>query len=200
MFTAVNLATAHVQLALPWHCQHGHGHGTEPQADVFCQHCYYPLPRCAEDGRRHSPDLHSRKQTRLHRVHLHGICSQKNWTVEAAIQDLGSGLSNVYARPDGIASVVVGLAPGTKDLVNVTYSADCCSSQVDIIGVDTQGNVGKCVIDMGALGGYILDLEADEVGETWVLLRWEITSSDLNLHKYRLLINNDFTQEFCAGR
>ncbi|XP_037789699.1 von Willebrand factor A domain-containing protein 7-like [Penaeus monodon] len=125
-----------------------------------------------------------------------GICSQKNWTVEAAIQDLGSGLSNVYARPDGIASVVVGLAPGTKDLVNVTYSADCCSSQVDIIGVDTQGNVGKCVIDMGALGGYILDLEADEVGETWVLLRWEITSSDLNLHKYRLLINNDFTQEF----
>ncbi|XP_027213280.2 von Willebrand factor A domain-containing protein 7 [Penaeus vannamei] len=125
-----------------------------------------------------------------------GICSQKNWTVEATLQDLGSGLSNVYARPDGFASVVAGLAPGTKELVNVTYSADCCSSQVDIIGVDTQGNVGKCVIDMGALGGYILDLEAEDVGETWVLLRWEITSSDLDLHKYRLLINNDFTEEF----
>lgn len=70
---------------------------------------------------------------------------------------VSAGLSNVYARPDGFASVVAGLAPGTKELVNVTYSADCCSSQVDIIGVDTQGNVGKCVIDMGALGGMSLE-------------------------------------------
>ncbi|XP_042873279.1 von Willebrand factor A domain-containing protein 7-like [Penaeus japonicus] len=125
-----------------------------------------------------------------------GICSQKNWTVEATLQDVGSGLSNVYARPDGFVSVVTGLDPGTKESVNITYSADCCTSQVDIIGVDSMGNVGKCEIDMGALGGYILDLEAEAVGETWVLLRWEITSSDLDLHKYRLLINNDFSQEF----
>lgn len=137
------------------------------------------------DGRRHSPDLHSRKQTRLHRVHLQwhlqpeeldGRSSNPGSWLWYVIRTLPmyakgkplslnvniinvfillAGLSNVYARPDGIASVVVGLAPGTKDLVNVTYSADCCSSQVDIIGVDTQGNVGKCVIDMGALGGNV---------------------------------------------
>lgn len=67
--------------------------------------------------------------------------------------DVPAGLSNVYAVPVGYGSEVIGLTPGTTDSVTVSYEASCCTSQVDIVGVDTVGNVGMCHIDMGVLGG-----------------------------------------------
>lgn len=63
------------------------------------------------------------------------------------------GLSNAYAVPEGLWSEVNGLTPNTKDEVTLNYVASCCTSQVEIIGVDSVGNVGKCRIDMGVLGG-----------------------------------------------
>ncbi|TOF90344.1 hypothetical protein CGJ15_24525 [Vibrio parahaemolyticus] len=106
-----------------------------------------------------------------------------------------SGLVNVYARPDGLSSSVDGLNPGTTGNVVITYSASCCTSQVDIIGVDSLGNVGKCIIDMGVQGGMIIDLEALSVGQTWVYLTWTLTPTDYEVHKYSIVINDDFTQD-----
>ena len=63
------------------------------------------------------------------------------------------GLTSAYAIPAGLWSEVTGLIPSTKGEVTLTYGASCCTSQVEIIGVDTVGNVGKCRIDMGVLGG-----------------------------------------------
>lgn len=124
------------------------------------------------------------------------ICAQKNWTTTATLQDSTSGLSNAYAIPAGFGSEVTGLSPGTTNPVTIHYEASCCTPQVDIIGVDTVGNVGKCSIDMGVLGGAILDLEVESVGVHWAMLRWTLTESVLELHKYSLLINDDFTSEF----
>lgn len=75
----------------------------------------------------------------------------RNWPT--CPTDSPSGLSNAYAIPAGLGSEVTGLKPGTTNPVTVSYAASCCTSQVDIIGVDTVGNVGKCRIDMGVLGG-----------------------------------------------
>ncbi|XP_042873278.1 von Willebrand factor A domain-containing protein 7-like [Penaeus japonicus] len=126
---------------------------------------------------------------------LNGICSEKNWTISASLQDTKSGLSVVYARPDGFQTDVSSFSPGTTSTVSVTYYASCCTTQVDIIGVDVQGNIGKCQIDMGTLGGYVFDFEAVSEGTTWVYLRWSITPTEYDIHKYTLLINNDFTED-----
>ncbi|XP_063613332.1 von Willebrand factor A domain-containing protein 7-like [Penaeus indicus] len=126
---------------------------------------------------------------------LNGICSEKNWTISATLQDTNSGLSVVYARPDGFQTDVSVFTPGTTDHVSVTYFASCCTTQVDIIGVDVQGNIGKCQVDMGTLGGYVFDFEAITEGTTWVYLRWSITPTEYTVHKYTLLINNDFTED-----
>ncbi|XP_063860185.1 von Willebrand factor A domain-containing protein 7-like [Scylla paramamosain] len=125
-----------------------------------------------------------------------GICNQKNWTITATLQDSVSGLSNAYAVPEGLWSEVNGLTPSTKNEVTLSYGASCCTSQVEIIGVDTVGNVGKCRIDMGVLGGAIVDLEAESVGVDWVMLRWSLSPTTLELHKYSLLINEDMVSEF----
>ncbi|MPC24810.1 von Willebrand factor A domain-containing protein 7 [Portunus trituberculatus] len=147
-----------------------------------------------------------------------GICNQKNWTTTATLQDSASepiytslsrampvllirllhppGLSNAYAVPEGLWSEVNGLTPSTKHEVTLNYGASCCTSQVEIIGVDTVGNVGKCRIDMGVLGGAIVDLEAESVGVDWVMLKWSLSPTTLELHKYSLLINEDMVSEF----
>lgn len=125
-----------------------------------------------------------------------GICQKMNWTATATFQDGKSGMSNIYARPDGYSTEVDKYTAGTTDPVRVTYDASCCVTQADIIGVDTVGNVGKCTIDMGDLGGYILDFEAIEVGTTWVNLQWTITLTIYDVRKYALTVNDDLTHEF----
>ncbi|KAG7160513.1 von Willebrand factor A domain-containing protein 7-like 1 [Homarus americanus] len=124
---------------------------------------------------------------------LNGLCSHNNWTTQATLQDDFSGLVNVYARPVGLSTSVEGLKPGTKGEVVLTYWASCCTSQVEIIGVDSSGNVGKCIVDMGTVGGMVVDLEAVSVGVTWVELKWSITPTNYEVHKFSLLINDDFS-------
>ncbi|XP_071525808.1 von Willebrand factor A domain-containing protein 7-like [Panulirus ornatus] len=126
---------------------------------------------------------------------LNGICSEKNWTAQASLQDELSGLVSVYGRPAGFSTELTGFTPGTTDQVGMLYSASCCNSQVDLIGVDSVGNMGKCRIDMGTLGGLIYDLEAVSVGETWVELRWSMTPTQYDIHKYTLLINDDSSED-----
>lgn len=44
--------------------------------------------------------------------------------------------------------------------------------------------------------GAIVDLEVEAVGVHWVMLRWSLSPTVLELHKYSLLINEDITSEF----
>ncbi|KAK7087106.1 hypothetical protein SK128_001407 [Halocaridina rubra] len=119
-----------------------------------------------------------------------GICATHNWTTEANLQDEASGLYSVYAKPEGNSVNIDHFTPGTNELVIVEYGADCCTLQADIIGVDGQGNVGKCNIDMGILGGLIYDFKVDSVGESWVVLHWNITPSAYDILYFNLEIND----------
>ncbi|XP_064098706.1 uncharacterized protein LOC135209881 [Macrobrachium nipponense] len=125
-----------------------------------------------------------------------GICDQKNWTAVATLQDKGSGLTAAYVKPDGLSTAVESFPPGSTKPVEVTHVSTCCSPQSEIIGVDGVGNVGKCKIDMGAIGGYILDFEAIDAGTTWIYLRWTLSPTIYKIHKYSLLIDDDLTTEF----
>ncbi|XP_063588366.1 von Willebrand factor A domain-containing protein 7-like isoform X2 [Penaeus indicus] len=120
---------------------------------------------------------------------FNGICNSMQWTAHATLRDTRSGLYRVDAVPEGDSVTVSGFTPGTTADVTVDYTATCCTTQVDIIGVDGVGNVGKCHIDLGILGGLIYDFEVDDVGETWVVLHWNITPSDYPINYYDLSIN-----------
>ncbi|CAL4114738.1 unnamed protein product, partial [Meganyctiphanes norvegica] len=129
---------------------------------------------------------------------LNGICSQKNWTTTAILQDPLSGILSVRADPP-IETSVSDFIPGDINPVTLTGFASCCTPQVDIIGVDMQGNIGKCQIDMGKLGGLVYDLEVESVGTTWVTLIWHITPADIDVLKYELLINDIVTQDIICS-
>ncbi|XP_042877878.1 von Willebrand factor A domain-containing protein 7-like [Penaeus japonicus] len=120
---------------------------------------------------------------------FNGICNSKPWTAHATLRDARSGLYRVDAQPEGDSFTVSGFTPGTTAEVTVDYTATCCTTQVDIIGVDGVGNLGKCHIDLGVLGGLIYDFEVDEIGETWMILHWNITPSDFDIDYYDLSIN-----------
>ncbi|XP_042239447.1 uncharacterized protein LOC121877687 [Homarus americanus] len=77
-----------------------------------------------------------------------GVCSKKNWVSESILQDTDSGLYQVRANPETASMDVIGFTPGTRDQVQVTYASHCCNTEVEVIGVDGQGNVGKCLINM----------------------------------------------------
>ncbi|ROT70713.1 putative von Willebrand factor A domain-containing protein 7 [Penaeus vannamei] len=120
---------------------------------------------------------------------FNGICDTLQWSVRATLRDTGSGLYRVDAVPEGTTFGVSDFLPGTTADVETYYTATCCTTQVDIIGVDGVGNVGKCHIDMGVVGGLIYDFEVDQVGETWLVLHWNITPSDYAIDYYDLSIN-----------
>ncbi|KAK7087105.1 hypothetical protein SK128_001406 [Halocaridina rubra] len=119
-----------------------------------------------------------------------GVCNLQEWLAEADLKDDKSGLYSVYARPEGTAIDIVGFTPGTTATVFVDYRSTCCSLVADIIGVDGQGNVGLCHIDMGILGGLIIDFDVDSVGDTWALLHWNITPSIYEVSYYLLEVND----------
>ncbi|XP_076061129.1 uncharacterized protein LOC143036957 [Oratosquilla oratoria] len=126
---------------------------------------------------------------------LNGICKDRVWNVTAVLIDGESGLTSVYARPSGLWNNVSSFNPGTNRAVTVSYVADCCTTQVDLVGIDQMGNVGKCRIDMGLLGGIIYDLEAQDVGDTWVYMCWKITPTEFELHKYTMVVDYDLVIE-----
>ncbi|XP_076061138.1 von Willebrand factor A domain-containing protein 7-like [Oratosquilla oratoria] len=133
--------------------------------------------------------------TRCEGYNLNGICSDITWNARAFLVDKESGLTSVYSRPFGLKNNVSTFTPGTTNPVTISYEATCCTTQVDLVGIDQMGNVGKCRIDMGLLGGTVYELEAKEVGETWVLVCWKITPTKFELHKYTMIVDNDLIVE-----
>ncbi|XP_066988302.1 uncharacterized protein [Macrobrachium rosenbergii] len=152
-----------------------------------------------------------------------GICHTKNWTASATLQDSGSGElefdviricvkstfnvkdltheSIAYRRsiqPDGYSSRRRLHLGGSIWILSriVPRRLHLRPSGRDIIGVDVVGNVGKCQIDMGVLGGVIYDFQVIEVGITWAYLRWSLTPTAIEVHKYTLVDNDDYTWEF----
>ncbi|XP_064098435.1 von Willebrand factor A domain-containing protein 7-like [Macrobrachium nipponense] len=125
-----------------------------------------------------------------------GICHTKNWTASATLQDTGSGMQKVYPKPDGYSSLVDDFTRGSTDPIRASLDASCCVLQADIIGVDVVGNVGRCMIDMGVLGGLVYDFQVIDIGITWAYLRWSITPTPFEIHKYTLVDNDDYTWEF----
>ncbi|XP_076041572.1 uncharacterized protein LOC143025573 [Oratosquilla oratoria] len=146
-------------------------------------------------------------------------CSSKEWTVEAVLQDYDSGLMFIYSRPEEGLSLQ-GFEEDTAKPVTATYTASCCVTHVDIVGVDAMGNVAKCSFDTGGLvdittteapvtdmttttpGGvvtyppsdFVVYFEAENVGQTWALLKWEVVSTE-NVHKYSIYIDEDLTHD-----
>lgn len=124
-----------------------------------------------------------------------GVCTLMNWTVEAQMQDHESGLYQVRATPEGSLFKIHDLTPGTTAKVLVEYQNSCCYTYVEFIGVDGQANTGKCVVDMGTLGGLIYNFEVVTVYDTSMVLHWNITPSHYPIHHYDLLINGKFIHQ-----
>ncbi|KAK8405076.1 hypothetical protein O3P69_001567 [Scylla paramamosain] len=125
-----------------------------------------------------------------------GLCSTKTWDVMATLQDRGSGLYLVTAVPDSQNMTVPSFTPGTTSEVHMQYLSDCCTTQVQIRGVDGHGNVGNCdKIDMGTLGGLIYYFETEMAGSTWLAMRWNITNSSIPVSHYDLLFDGQFLHQ-----
>nr|XP_045594468.1 von Willebrand factor A domain-containing protein 7-like isoform X1 [Procambarus clarkii] len=124
-----------------------------------------------------------------------GICSLSSWTLDASLQDIGSGLYQVRAQPTGEVFEVTDLTPGTTSEVLTVYENSCCYPYVELIGVDGQANVGKCVVDMGPLGGMIYNFEVVTAGDTYMILHWNITPSHYEIYDYDLLVDSEFVQQ-----
>ncbi|XP_069035585.1 von Willebrand factor A domain-containing protein 7-like [Lepisosteus oculatus] len=73
-------------------------------------------------------------------------CSLKNWELSANLSDgRGSGIQSVYSRlGNGSLSITRSLDTEGINVTVATYSATCCSPDVEIIAVDAVGNVGTC--------------------------------------------------------
>lgn len=95
-----------------------------------------------------------------------------------------SGLYRVDAVPEGDSVSVSGFTPGTTADVTVDYTASCCTTQVDIIGVDGVGNVGKCHIDLGILGGKVGTRRRGHVSTK--KLDWTLKTARLKIRKIGL--------------
>ncbi|XP_045138777.1 uncharacterized protein LOC123520518 [Portunus trituberculatus] len=125
-----------------------------------------------------------------------GLCSTKNWNVTATLQDHGSGLYLVTAVPDEHNMIVPNFPPGTTSEVYMQYQTDCCTTHVQIRGVDALGNVGDCdEIDMGKLGGLIYYLEVEMAGNTWLAVRWNISNSSVPVSHYNLWLDGQFLHQ-----
>ncbi|MBN3312604.1 VWA7 protein, partial [Atractosteus spatula] len=73
-------------------------------------------------------------------------CSLKNWELSANLSDgRGSGIQSVYSRlGNGSLSITRSLDTEGINVTVATYSATCCSPDVEIVAVDAVGNVGTC--------------------------------------------------------
>ncbi|XP_020778682.2 von Willebrand factor A domain-containing protein 7-like [Boleophthalmus pectinirostris] len=70
-------------------------------------------------------------------------CGTSMWQLYARVSDGtgGTGVENVYIRR-GDGTLTSRLASGNAK--TVTYEASCCSTEVEIVAVDSVGNVGTC--------------------------------------------------------
>ncbi|KAK4307783.1 hypothetical protein Pmani_020477 [Petrolisthes manimaculis] len=128
-----------------------------------------------------------------------GVCKGLNWTASVIFRDSHSGMSDVLMDPPALELDVTGLISGTTDEVLADAVQTCCYSQASIKGVDVEGNVGQCNVDMGTIGGVISNFLVTREGDVWVELSWNITPSDLTIHHYHITINSVTTQQsFCT--
>ncbi|KAK3858686.1 hypothetical protein Pcinc_035140 [Petrolisthes cinctipes] len=119
-----------------------------------------------------------------------GVCSRQNWTANAVFRDSGSGLYSVQSEPEPLSLTTTGLTPGTTSDVTADFVLSCCSPQAVLRGVDGMGNAGECNVDMGALGGAIENFHVETAEATYLLLKWNITPSDIPIDHYDLNIDS----------
>ncbi|KAK4307782.1 hypothetical protein Pmani_020476 [Petrolisthes manimaculis] len=120
-----------------------------------------------------------------------GVCSGLNWTANAIFRDSGSGLYSVHSEPEPLSLTTTGLTPGTTSDVTADFVHSCCSPQAVLRGVDGMGNAGECNVNMGILGGVIENFHVDTAEATYLVLKWNITPSDIPIDHYDL--NTDST-------
>ncbi|KAK4303124.1 hypothetical protein Pmani_024717 [Petrolisthes manimaculis] len=115
-----------------------------------------------------------------------GVCLGLNWTANVIFTDLDSGLYSVQSEPEPLSLTVTGLTPGTTSEVMADFVHSCCSPQAILRGVDGMGNVGECNVDMGTLGGVIGNFHVETEAATYMVLKWNITPSDIPVDHYDL--------------
>ncbi|KAK4293733.1 hypothetical protein Pmani_033592 [Petrolisthes manimaculis] len=115
-----------------------------------------------------------------------GVCSGLNWTANVIFRDSGSGLYSVHSEPEPLSLTTTGLTPGTTGDVTADFVHSCCSPQAVLRGVDGMGNAGECNVNMGILGGVIENFHVDTAEATYLVLKWNITPSDLPIDHYDL--------------
>ncbi|XP_036372563.1 von Willebrand factor A domain-containing protein 7 [Megalops cyprinoides] len=73
-------------------------------------------------------------------------CSGSQWELSANLTDgTGTGIQSVSTRlGNGTLNTTPSTGEGGVDVTLATYSASCCSPEVEIVAVDTVGNVGTC--------------------------------------------------------
>ncbi|XP_064083933.1 LOW QUALITY PROTEIN: uncharacterized protein LOC135199706 [Macrobrachium nipponense] len=123
------------------------------------------------------------------------VCESRNWTVTAILQDTKSGLSRISSTPSEILTVDE-FSEGTKDPVTATLLNTCCVTEAVILGVDGQGNVGRCEWNISSAGGgAVLHFVVVSVGETWAYLEWTVSDVREDLSKYTIIVNDDFSTD-----
>ncbi|KAK3858687.1 hypothetical protein Pcinc_035141 [Petrolisthes cinctipes] len=128
-----------------------------------------------------------------------GVCTGLNWTASVIFRDSDSGMSDVMLDPPALELTVTGLTPGTTNEVLADAVQTCCYPQASFKGVDVEGNVGQCNVDLGTIGGVISNFVVTSEGDVWVELSWTITPSDITIHHYHITINSLTTQQsFCT--
>ncbi|KAM8740973.1 von Willebrand factor A domain-containing protein 7-like [Acanthopagrus schlegelii] len=72
-------------------------------------------------------------------------CSLSTWTVSVQVTDgaNGTGIDRVSLR-QGNGTMNTSLAAGNENITLVSYTASCCSPDVELLVVDGVGNVGTC--------------------------------------------------------
>ncbi|KAJ8342071.1 hypothetical protein SKAU_G00319990 [Synaphobranchus kaupii] len=73
-------------------------------------------------------------------------CCQSKWELTANLTDgNGTGIQSVTVRlGDGTLKTTTTLGEGGINITMATYSASCCSPDVEVVVVDAVGNVGTC--------------------------------------------------------
>uniref|UniRef100_H2ZVT1 Uncharacterized protein n=1 Tax=Latimeria chalumnae TaxID=7897 RepID=H2ZVT1_LATCH len=73
-------------------------------------------------------------------------CSIQQWHLTVEFQETGTGIERIYVRyGNGTLITKEATVMGTS-VTQVNYTASCCTQDVEIIGVDKVGNVGKCEV------------------------------------------------------
>ena len=72
-------------------------------------------------------------------------CSLSTWKLSVQVTDgaNGTGIDRVSLR-QGNGTMNTSLAAGNKNITLVSYTASCCSPDVELLIVDGVGNVGTC--------------------------------------------------------